>query len=137
MAEKRFRRTTIEMPEALYKRIKALAIEKDMTLREVITEALEEKLAKEESSTADKGRITRAGSVSSRLIGAMEKFVTPDAAITLLIRKCEQFGYDPMYLEGENIDDSFLKELCHSMMYLAHESESVCFSALKAALEGE
>ena len=136
VAEKRFRRTTIEMPDELYKKIKARAIEKDMTLRQFITEALEEKLEREASTSADSGSIARSGSLSSKLIKVMQRFISPDAAVTLLIRKCEQFGYDPMYLESEHIDDSFLKELCHSMMYLANESEDSCFSQLKSAMEG-
>ncbi len=136
MVEKRVKRTTIEMPESLFKQIKALAIEKDMTLRELITEALEDKLEKERTKEADQKRIGR-GSVSSRLIGVMERFITPDAAITLLIRKCERYGYDPMYLDEEYISEDFLKDLCKSMMYLSNESEDVCFEEMKSALEVE
>ena len=137
VADKRFRRTTIEMPEEIYKRIKALAIDKDMTLREIITEALEEKIEKEEGGEKDKERMIRSGTVSSRLIEAMKRFVTPDAAITLLIRKCEKYGYDPIYLEEENISEDFIRSLCSSMMYLSHESEEICYEALKSAVEGE
>ena len=136
MVEKRVKRTTIEMPESLFKQIKALAIEKDMTLRELITEALEDKLEKERTKETDQKRIGR-GSTSSRLIGVMERFITPDAAITLLIRKCERYGYDPMYLDEEYISEDFLKDLCKSMMYLSNESEDVCFEELKSALEVE
>ena len=137
VVEKRFRRTTIEMPDELYKKIKSLALEKDMTLRQFITEALEEKMEREVRESTDSKSIARRSSLSSRLIKVMQNFISPDAAVTLLIRKCEQFGYDPMYLESEHIEDRFLKELCHSMMYLANESEENCFLQLKSATEGE
>jgi len=125
------------MPEHIYKRIKSLAIERDMTLREVITEALLEKLEREESvGIGQKNRI-KSGSVSFRLISAMEKIISREAAITLLVRKCEKHGCDPTYLTYEEVDDEFLRSLCQGMSYLSDYSEEECMDKLRFEMEGE
>ncbi len=135
MAESKYRRTTIEMPEDIYKRIKSLAIERDMTLREIITEALLEKLEKEESFPGTSTGMMKTGSLSYLLVSAMEKMITREAAITLLVRKCEKYGCDPTYLSIEDVDDEFLSSLCQGMSYLTNKTEKECMDILRSGME--
>ena len=126
----KFRRTTIELDENLYKRIKSLAVERDITMREMITEALEEKLAEEEKKSP-KDSIFKSDSISSRIIERMEKYISRDAAIVLFIRKCEDFGYDPVYLMEEDLTDDFFSSICKAIMHISSAKEGECLENLK------
>jgi hypothetical protein len=137
VAEKRYRRTTIEMPEDTYKRIKSLAIELNMTMRQIITEALLEKLEREENPQGAQKGIMKSGSLSSKLVKAMERSISREAAITILVRKCEKFGCDPTYLSSEDLDDELLKSICESISHLSGDSEEECLEKLKYEMEVE
>ena len=125
------------MPEDIYKRIKSLAIERDLTLREIITEALVEKLEREETSLDAQKGVIRSGSVSAKLVRSMEDIISREAAITLLVRKCEKHGCDPIYLTQADIDDEFLRDLCQGMSYLSSYGDKECLKKLKSEMEVE
>ncbi len=137
MVSKKYRRTTIEIDEQLYKRIKALAVEKDRTMRDIISEALEEKLAHEEEKkdTMDSDFL-RENPISKKIVGTMEKFISGDAALLLFVKKCESRGYNPSLIGREMLSDEFLLSLCNGMRYLSDVDKSECLKALKAAVGG-
>ena len=65
----------------------------------------------------------------------MEKVISREAAITLLVRKCETHGCDPTYLTDEDVDDDFLRSLCQGISYLSEYGENECVDMLRAGLE--
>ena len=129
---KKYRRTTIELDEGLYKRVKALAIEKDKTLREVISEALEEKLREEEAKKEAENSDFLGNPLAKRIIEEMERFISKEAAILLLRTKCEKRGVTPGDIRADIINDDFLESLCNSMKYISEIDEKECVRRLKA-----
>ena len=137
MATKKYRRTTIEIDERLYKRTKALAVEKEKTLRDIISEALEEKIAaEEEKNDALDTDFLRDNPSSRKIVKAMEEFVSHDAAILLFSKKCEVKGCDPSLLDKEDITDDFLLSLCNGIRYLSNVDNKECLEKLKTVLGG-
>lgn len=136
MGTKKYKRTTIELDEQLYKRTKALAVEKDRTMRDIISEALEEKLAREEEKkeTIDSDFL-RDNPVSNRIVKTLEKFISRDAAMLLFTKKCDSRGYDPFLISSDIISDEFLISLCNAVTNLSNVEKGECLKALKNALE--
>lgn len=136
LTSKKYRRTTIELEEALYKRVKALAVEKDTTLREIISEALEEKLKQEEEKMESKNSDILSNPFARKIIREMEKFISRDAAVLLLRSKCEKRGIDPAKIDEEALNDEFIESLCGSMRYLCEIGEDECIAMLKRCRDG-
>ncbi len=137
MVAKKYRRTTIELDVTLYKRVKALAVEKDMTLREIISEALEEKLAQEEEKNdAMNSDFLRENPLSKKIVRAMETFISRDAAILLFIKKCESRNYDPYTITREMVTEDFLSSLCNGIRHLSDVDNTECLKVLKTAVGG-
>jgi hypothetical protein len=133
---KKYRRTTIELDENLYKRVKALAVEKDLTLREIISEALEEKLKREEEKAEASNSDFMGNKLASKLVKAMSKLITKEGAMLLFKSKCEKRGINPANISEEDITDDFIVSLCNGMRYISDIDGDDCVDVLKKAIGG-
>ncbi len=129
------RRTTIELEESLYKRAKALAVEKDVTLKEIISEALEEKLMREEEKKDAENNDFMDNTLALKIIKEMERFLSREAAILLFRNKCEKRGINPKKITEHIITKDCLESLCNGITYISSVSKKECIEALKKVKE--
>ncbi len=137
LTSKKNRRTTIELDEGLYKRVKALALERDMTMKEIISEALEEKLKKEEERKEASNSDFLGNPVVRKVVGEMERFISREAAMLLFRTKCEKRGINPAHITEDDLTEEFLESLCTGMKFLSDINKKDCMEALRSCIGGD
>lgn len=135
LASKKYRRTTIELDESLYRRIKKLAVEKDKTLRDIITEALEEKLRKEEELMEAFNSDFMRNKIAKKIVKAMENFISEEAAKILFKTKCENIGINPTDISADDITHEFIHSICNSMRHISNIDMEECVEHLESGVD--
>jgi len=85
-------KTTIEIPEDLYKEIKTTSFENNQTLKAFILEAVKEKLEKE-----DEGK-----GYYSKFLKVLSEVMKEKQAELIINNQCDKFGISPERLSPEN-----------------------------------
>ncbi len=137
MASKKYRRTTIELDENLYRRVKKLAVERDKTLRDIITEALEDKLRKEEELMETSNSDFMKNKIARKIVKEMERFISSDTAMVLFKSKCQMMGLNPVDIGEEDISYDLLRSLCNGMRTITLVDMDECIESLESAVGGK
>lgn len=120
------KKTTIDLDLALFRRLKQLALDTDRTIREIVTEALQEKLAREAQST--EGTQTSARDVNSnplaqRVVQEMERVIPHDVAVRMLSQKCIKHGTFLETLNRRQLTRELIDDILNSVQYMADERQ--------------
>lgn len=137
LASKKYRRTTIELDENIYRRVKKLAIERDKTLRDIITEALEDKLRKEEELMEASNSDFMSNKLASKIVKEMERFISSDTAMVLFKSKCQMMGLNPTEISEDDISYDLIRSLCNGMRTITLIDMEECMERLKSAIGGK
>jgi len=98
------RRTTVDFDADLFKRLKEYAIRHDKTMREVITEAVIEKLARE-------GVEDVKAEAFDDVVETLERYISRSIAERVVERVCQDLGKDHTSLKYEDIDSDFARRI--------------------------
>lgn len=85
------KKTTIDLDLALFRRLKQYALDTDRTIRDIVTEALQEKLAREAQSSEGSPTTIKdldENPLAHRVVQEIEQIVPRELAIRMLEQKC-------------------------------------------------
>jgi hypothetical protein len=111
-------RTTVILDEELRKKLKMLSVQKDISMKEIITQALEEKIQREMSGATasdefgDNPMVNSIGRVLDPVIGAA-------ATRVLLAQITRRSGTTPRKLSRSDITKEFIELVCEKVSDIA------------------
>jgi hypothetical protein len=123
MVLKPIMRTTVILDEELRKKLKMLSLQKDISMKDIITQALEEKIQREltgaETSDefSDNPVVTSIGKVLEPPIGSV-------AAKLLIAQTCRKFGTSTRKLSRGDITAAFIEAICQKVLDIASEDDA-------------
>jgi predicted transcriptional regulator len=120
------KKTTIDLDLALFRKLKQYALDHDRTIREIVTEALQEKLAREtqnsdgaQTSTKDVNN----NPLAQRVVQEMERVIPHDVAVRMLSQKCVQHGTFLETLNRRQLSHDLIDDILNSVQYMADERQ--------------
>lgn len=135
------KKTTIDLDLALFRRLKQYALDTDRTIREIVTEALQEKLARESQPMDGSPAETRdveSNPLASRVVQEMERVLPHDVAVRMLSQKCVQHGTFLETLSRRQLTSELIDDILNSVQFMADERQTATIreSLLKLGSEG-
>ena len=135
------KKTTIDLDLALFRRLKQYALDTDRTIREIVTEALQEKLARESQPMDGSPAETRdveSNPLASRVVQEMERVLPHDVAVRMLSQKCVQHGTFLETLSRRQLTKELVDDILNSVQFMADERQIATMreSLLKLGTEG-
>jgi predicted transcriptional regulator len=113
-------RTTVILDEDLRRKLKMLSLRKDMTMREIITQALEEKIKRELGSSNEAGDELDENKLVSAIIKEIEPFIGFAPARALVAQKCMKYGIQHKDLGISDISPDFIESLCSGVKLVSN-----------------
>ena len=120
------KKTTIDLDLALFRRLKQYALDHDRTIREIVTEALQEKLAREAQSangTQTSAKEVDSNPLAQRVVQEMERVIPHDVAVRMLSTKCVQHGTFLETLNRRQLNRELIDDILNSVQYMADDRQ--------------
>lgn len=120
------KKTTIDLDLALFRRLKQYALDTDRTIREIVTEALQEKLAREAQSvdgTPASARDVDSNPLAQRVVQEMERVLPHDVAVRMLSQKCVKHGTFLETVNRRQLSRELIDDILNSVQYMADERQ--------------
>ncbi len=120
------KKTTIDLDLALFRRLKQYALDTDRTIREIVTEALQEKLARESQSIDGAQASTKdvnSNPLAQRVVQEMERVLPHDVAVRMLSQKCVKHGTFLETLNRRQLSRELIDDVLNSVQYMADERQ--------------
>jgi hypothetical protein len=111
-------RTTIILDEDLRRKLKMLSLQKDISMREIITQALEEKISKDLDGASGPSSIGDNVFVS-RILSELDMIIGGAAARALLAQKCKRFNVALRDFSRTDMNEAFIDSLCQGIVFIA------------------
>ncbi len=135
------KKTTIDLDLALFRRLKQYALDTDRTIREIVTEALQEKLARETQTmegTQTPARDVETNPLAHRVVQELERIVPNDIALRLVSQKCVKHGTFLETLSRRQLSRELIDDIVNSIAHMADERQTATIreNLLKLGSEG-
>jgi len=120
------KKTTIDLDLALFRRLKQYALDTDCTIRDIVTEALQEKLAREAQgidSTQTSVRDVNSNPLAQRVVQEMERVLPYEVAVRMLSQKCVKHGTFLETLNRRQLTSELIDDILNSVQYMADERQ--------------
>jgi hypothetical protein len=108
------KKTTIDLDIDLFKRLKQYSLDADKSVRVIVTEAINEKLAREarrDLTGAGLSRAVRRNTVADAILGELLSIFPEDLAVRLLAQKCAEAAITPEALRPDDLTPHFIESL--------------------------
>jgi len=116
-------RTTVILDEDLRKKLKMLSLKKDVSMRDIITEALEDKI-RNELEGDDVYQRPEGNKWVTKLIAELEPIIGTAAARAIIAQKCKRFGTSMAELSHTDMTKEFINAICQGVAFISDDDEA-------------
>jgi predicted transcriptional regulator len=135
------KKTTIDLDLALFRRLKQYALDTDRTIRDIVTEALQEKLAREAQATEGSPATIKdldENPLAHRVVQEIEQVVPRELAIRMLEQKCLKHDIFLETLTRKQLTRELVDDVLLAIHHMADERQvaSIRENLMKLSVEG-
>jgi hypothetical protein len=116
-------RTTVILDEDLRKKLRMLSLKRDVSMRDIITQALEDKI-KRELDQEDVYERPGTNKLVTKLIAELEPFIGLAPAQALIAQKCKKFGISMKELSQPSITKEFISAICQGVAFVSNAEDA-------------
>ncbi len=120
------KKTTIDLDLALFRRLKQYALDTDRTIRDIVTEALQEKLAREAQATVGTQAPVKdleENPLAHRVVQEVERVMPRELAVRMLSQKCLKHDAFLETLSRKQLTRELVDDILLSIHHMADEKQ--------------
>jgi hypothetical protein len=135
------KKTTIDLDLALFRRLKQYALDTDRTIREIVTEALQEKLARETQATEGGQTPVKDlddNPLAHRVVQEIERIMPKELAVRMLSQKCVKHDLFLETLTRRQLTKELIDDVLSSLHHMADDRRIAAIrdNLMKLSAEG-
>jgi hypothetical protein len=130
------KKTTIDLDIDLFKRLKQYSLDADKSVRVIVSEAINEKLAREarrDGGLPISGRFIKRNPVADAILNELLSIFPEELAVRLLAQKCAEAAVTPESLRPDDLTPGFIDALARPVEMMSPD-RSRDFSRRMAAI---